>query len=61
MHNAAFTLNVRVESTRELLFKLGPPHVWWLHSSIEQILNNFIGLANQSREYRLLRNARQGN
>lgn len=45
MHDAFFPLYVCVKCSCEILFKLGPPHVWRLFAFIEKGFEHFIGLA----------------
>ena len=46
MDDSTFTFDVCIESARELLFKLGPPHMWRLLTGVEQVLNHFVRFAD---------------
>ena len=46
MHNPAFTLDIRVECTRQSFLEFRPPHMWRLLACIEQCSDDFIRLAN---------------
>jgi hypothetical protein len=46
VNNPPFSFNISVECPSELLLKLGPPHIRWLFTSIEESPEYFVCLSN---------------